>query len=162
MPLTPKQTCFVEQYLIDLNGTQAAIRAGYSPNGADVQAVQLLRNPRVRAELDRQMAERASRVGVTQDRVLRELVRLGFGDARKVLRWTEKGVRLIPSDELDDDAAALVAEVAETKDGLRIKVHDKLKALNLMGQHLGMWKTVQDVNLAGGVTVKIEGDDAAL
>ena len=68
--LTPKQTRFIDEYLIDLNGTQAAIRAGYSPKAAEVQASVLLRNPNVREVVDRRMADLQRRTGITQEAVL--------------------------------------------------------------------------------------------
>ena len=60
MTLTPKQARFVEEYLIDLNGKQAAIRAGYSPGTAEVQASRLLRNAKVRFALEDAMLARSS------------------------------------------------------------------------------------------------------
>ncbi|MGO4840156.1 terminase small subunit, partial [Rhizobiaceae sp. 2RAB30] len=71
--LTPKQARFVEEYLIDLNATQAAIRAGYSQRYANDQAAQLLTKPQIRAAIDRKKVSRSERTEVTSDRVLREI-----------------------------------------------------------------------------------------
>ena len=68
--LTPKQSRFVDEYMIDLNATQASIRAGYSRNGADVQGVRLLGNASVKAALQERMAARSQRTEITQDYVL--------------------------------------------------------------------------------------------
>lgn len=76
--LTAKQKKFVEEYLIDLNATQAAIRAGYSPNTAQEQSSRLLSNVMVKNEIDKAMAERSRRTGINQDRVLRELAKIAF------------------------------------------------------------------------------------
>ena len=80
---------------------------------------------------------------MTADRVVLELARVAFGDPRRVMSWGPGGVRLRPSAELADEEAAIVAEVGETttKEGgsLRVKTVDKLGALRLLGQHLGMF-----------------------
>ena len=73
--LTPRQAAFVREYLVDLNGTQAAIRAGYSENGADVQAIRLLGDARVKAAVDEGMAARAAKVELTADMVLAGLLK---------------------------------------------------------------------------------------
>jgi hypothetical protein len=79
---------------------------------------------------------------VTADRVVLELARVAFGDPRRVMSWGPGGVRLRPSAELADEEAAIVAEMGETttKEGgsLRLKTVDKLSALRLLAQHLGM------------------------
>ena len=74
MPLTPKQESFVEEYLIDLNATQAAIRSGYSEKTANEQSSRLLANVKVAAEVAKAHAERAARTKVTQDYVLESIV----------------------------------------------------------------------------------------
>ena len=74
MPLTPKQESFVEEYLIDLNATQAAIRSGYSEKTANEQGSRLLANVKVAAEVAKAQAERAARTNVTQDYVLESIV----------------------------------------------------------------------------------------
>lgn len=74
-----KQKRFVEEYLIALNATQAAIRAGYKRSEyTDTNANKILENTRVRQEIDRAMAERSKRTGVNQDRVIEELAKLAF------------------------------------------------------------------------------------
>lgn len=154
MSLTPKQARFVEEYLIDLNATQAAIRSGYSPQTAEQQGSRLLSYAKVAEAVAAAQQARSKRVEVTQDDVLRELKRIAFADMRNLMRWSEDGVYYIPSDQLTDDAAALVAEIgAETievfggdKDNppirkikLKLKTYDKLGALQKLGQHLGMF-----------------------
>lgn len=158
MALTAKQQRFVDEYLIDLNATQAAIRAGYSKKTAQVQSARLLSNVMVSAAVAKGMKSRATRTGITQDMVLRELAKIGFSDIRKVVRWGETMVRmvdgeeecgedmvpyhglaLIDSTEIDDDTAAAIAEVSQGRDGLKVKLHDKKGALVDIGRHLGMF-----------------------
>jgi phage terminase small subunit len=74
MPLTPKQECFVEEYLIDLNATQAAIRSGYSKTTAHAIGQENLRKPIIAAEVAKAQAERSTRTNVTQDYVLESIV----------------------------------------------------------------------------------------
>lgn len=141
--LTAKQATFVAEYLVDLNATQAAIRAGYSADSADVIGSENLGKPEIAEAVERAMEARAARTGVTQDRVVQELARIAFGDMRKVTTWGPAGVSLVDSSTLDDDDAAMVAEASETtsKEGgsLKVKAHDKVRALELLGRHLAMF-----------------------
>lgn len=139
MALTAKQERFVEEYLIDLNATQAATRAGYSEKTAGKQGTQLLAKTGIAAAIAKAQARRSKRTDITQDRVLRELARIGFADIRKAVAWTSTGVVLNPSDEVDDETAAAIVEVSEGRDGLKLKLADKLGALEKIGRHLGMF-----------------------
>ena len=82
--LNGKQLCFVREYLVDLNATQAAIRAGYSSNGAQVQGARLLTNAMVAAEIKKGMAEREKRTDITQDKVLRRWWDIAMADASEL------------------------------------------------------------------------------
>src|SRR4051795_10047988 len=143
MPLNDRQARFVAEYLVDLNATQAAIRAGYSVRSAHSTGERMLRNAEVAAAVAEAEAARSKRTEVTADRGVLELARVAFGDPRRVMSWGPGGVKLRPSAELADEEAAIVAEVGETttkKGGsLRVKTVDKLGALRLLGQHLGMF-----------------------
>ena len=142
--LTDKQRKFVSEYLVDLNATQAAIRAGYSQKTADRIGPELLGKTWVREAIEAAQKRREKRTEITQDRVVQELARIAFGNSRSVMSWTESGMRLRNSDDLTEDEAAIVSEVRETttKDGgsMALKTHDKLKALELLGKHLGMFE----------------------
>ena len=103
-----------------------------------------MRNRKVAAAIARAQAERAKRVGVSQDRVVEELARLAFSDLREVASFGPSGVELKESEELSADVAASVAEAVETPQGesgstVRVKLWDKLRALELLGKHLGMF-----------------------
>ena len=76
MALTEKQRRFVDEYLIDLNATQAAIRAGYSVKTAREQASQNLTKLNIQQEISEKMAERSKRTGVNQDRIVLELAKM--------------------------------------------------------------------------------------
>ena len=145
--LTARQQAFVSEYLVDLNAARAAVRAGYSQKSAGKYGPQLLLNPAVAGEVRQAMAEREGRIKITQDHVVEELARVAFGDLRELADWGPEGLRLKASGKLTVAQAALVCEVAEGSGRgasgagvLRIKRHDKLKALELLGKHLGMFK----------------------
>lgn len=173
MALNSQQQRFVEEYLVDLNATQAAIRAGYSEDTAGSQGGRLLKNVEIGKAIADAMAERSVRTRVTADRVLTELARIGFGDIRSVVAWrantAETGkededgvpetrafneVELIGSDIIDHDAAAAIAEISQGKDGaLKVKMHNKVAALQEMGRHLGIAQKVEPVGPDGAPPV---------
>lgn len=166
MALTAKQQRFVDEYLIDLNATQAAIRAGYSEKTARSISNENLTKPDIQAAIAKGMQARSGRVEITQDMVLRELAKIGFSDIRKVVRWGETMVRmadgedgeaedmvpyhglaLIDSTEIDDNTAGAIAEVSQGKDGLKVKLHDKKGALVDIARHLGMFSAPEHADL---------------
>ncbi len=136
--LSPKQKLFVEAYLQTLNATEAARRAGYSEPNSNYANV--LRNPLVWSVIEERMAERRAQNPHLEQRILEELCRIAFADPRDLMRWGPDGVELRPSDELDAAQAAAVDEVSEGRGGvIRLKKHDKVKALELLGRHLGLF-----------------------
>ena len=157
--LTEKQATFAQEYLIDLNATQAAVRAGYSKGSAARYAVELLNKNHVAEAIQKAMQERNQRVEISQDRILEELSRIAFGDLRDAVTWGPRGVSLKDSAVLTDEQAAAIAEVGETvtKDGgsTRIKRHDKVKALELLMRHKGMLN--DKLNLNGELNVSALG-----
>ena len=78
--LTKKQKLFVEEYLIDLNATQAAIRAGYSPDTAQQMGSENLSKPVIKNAIDKAIADRSRRTGINQDRVIQEIAKNGFSE----------------------------------------------------------------------------------
>jgi len=114
MELTPKQARFVAEYLIDLNATQAAIRAGYSARTAASQGARLLKHGGVARAVQAAQQARALRTEITQDRVLQELARIAFFDIRRLYR--ADGSMKDPC-ELDADTAAALASI-EVKEEL--------------------------------------------
>lgn len=138
--LTDKQERFCEEYLLDLNATAAALRAGYKhpDNGR-----QLLTKTHVAEHIADLQAKRSRRTEISADRVLLEYARLAFSDMREFTVWGPEGVKWKDSEGLSDDAAACVAEVAETvSEGgrtRRFKLHSKTAALSDVAKHLGMF-----------------------
>ena len=156
--LTPKQAEFVRQYLVDLNSTQAAIRAGYSEKTAYRIGAELLQKTSVAEAIATAQAKREQRTEITADRVVAELAKIAFGSARDVMEWGPNGVVLKDSAELTDEQAAAIAGVSEniTQNGssLKLKRHDKVKALELLGRHLGMFTDKVKNEISGGLEIK--------
>ena len=157
--MTKKQKLFCEEYLIDLNATQAAIRAGYSPKTANEQGSRLLANVSIRTYIDKAMAERSKRTGVNADRVIQELARVAFVNAPDVVDPKTATVR---PDASEDDTAAIASVKVKVVDGdfssieREVRFADKLKALELLGKHLGMFTDKLNVNAE--MAVKIVDD----
>lgn len=157
--MTKKQKRFVEEYLIDLNATQAAIRAGYSPDTAKSIGSENLTKPDIQARIAKVMAERSRRTGVNADRVVMELAKIAFVNASDVI---DAETATLKPDAAPEDTAAIQSVKVKTfgEDGLEreIKMADKLKALELLGKHLGMFK--DKVELSGSLeTEKTKLDD---
>lgn len=137
--MTPKQQRFVDEYLIDLNATQAAIRAGYSERTAGQQGFDLLKKPEIQTEITKRGERAADRLEVTVDRVLREYARIAFSDMRRFAAVEGGEVQIKPSAEWTDDDAAAVAEVSQNADGsIKFKLYPKTQALDALGKYLGM------------------------
>ena len=159
--MTNKQARFVEEYLIDLNATQAAIRAGYSPNTAQEIGAENLKKPMIKAAVDAAMAERSARTGVNQDRVVRELARIAFVKIIDVAN--SDGT--IKTDASDDDLACIESIKVKRSDNdtgymfeREVKLSSKMKALELLGKHLGMFS--DKLNIEGVLPVVISGGEA--
>ncbi|MDY0256240.1 terminase small subunit [Gudongella oleilytica] len=160
MALTKKQKIFCDEYLIDLNATQAAIRAGYSVESAGSIGNENLKKPEIRACIEKAMAERSKRTGINADRVLRELARIAFVNAADVINFDSA---TIAEGASEDDTAAIASvkvKTIPTADGegveREIRLADKIKALELCGKHLGMFKDDPESNVP--VTVVINYD----
>lgn len=148
--MTKKQKRFVEEYLIDLNATQAAIRAGYSPKAAYSIGSENLRKPEIRACIEKAMAERSKRTGINQDRIIMELAKIGLLNPKNLINFEEATVK---EDATEEDLAAISSIRVKrfpTKDGegveREVKMYDKAKALELLGRHLGMFKDKVEVS----------------
>jgi len=132
---------FQKEYLVDLNGTQAAIRAGYSPKRADKTAIRLLKRPEVRKAVNKEIAKRSKRIEINADKVLQELARLAFADVAGIISIKKGRVKVTDSDKLTDAQRSCIASVSSTANGLQIKLHDKKGSLELLGKHLGLFPT---------------------
>jgi len=137
--MTAKQVAFCREWMKDFNGAAAAIRAGYAHGRAEVAACLLQRKPHVQAEIARLQKAACARADVTVDQVVNELRRIAFAQSSDVVQVKQKRVVVTETYMLTDDQRASVAEVAETEHGIRVKQHDKVKALELLGKYLAMF-----------------------
>ena len=169
--MTAKQQRFCDEYLIDLNATQAAIRAGYSEKTARKIGQENLTKPDIQEYIQKRKADRVERTEVTQDMVLRELALIAFSNAADYAKVIEKEltqeiegseipvldaegkpvtyktVEPILTDDLTEDQKKALAVIKKGRDGFEIKPYDKLRALEMLGRHLGMWdkKSEKDI-----------------
>lgn len=150
--LTDKQEKFCREYIVDLNATQAAIRAGYSEKTADQQGSRLLTNVKVAERIQELQNEAAERNDITVDRVLAEYAKIGFADPSKFFKATVGGDPYIDASEAteDDWAAVTSIQCEDFLDGrgedvrevrkVKITLADKKGALDSIARHLGMFK----------------------
>ena len=168
--LTDKQQRFVDEYLVDLNATRAAIRTGYSANSAHVTGSRLLSDAKIMAAIEAGRAKLAKKLEITQERILNEMAKIGFSDIRKLFNDTGALKRV---EELDDDAVGCISSIEvvtkrvpgsdenEVEHTAKIKLWDKGSALLNMGKHLGMFTDKQEITGKDGAPLELVGDDLA-
>lgn len=165
-PLSPKQARFVAEYLVDLNATQAAVRAGYSPKTANEQGARLLANASVAQAVATKQEKRLTKLEITAERVLTEMARIGFSDVRD---WFDEQGRLRPLQDLPEDAARAIASVEVLREKvtrfgdetsgakieeavIKVRAWDKVQALQMLAKNLGLLKT--QVEVSGNIGVE--------
>lgn len=141
--MTDKQKRFADEYIIDLNATRA-YKVAY-PNvkndeTAKAAASRLLTNVNVKAYIDNLIDERAKRTEVTQDRVVKELAKIGFAKITDYVEVDYKGfLNIKPTQEIEVEKIGAIASIKQGTNGIEIKLNDKVKALELLGKHLGVF-----------------------
>lgn len=141
--LTNRQKRFVEEYLIDLNATQAAIRAGYSKKNAEKIGYQLLEKTRVATAIQKAQKHLSERAQISQDEIIRDLIEIKERCLQRVPVVDRKGNQI--QDENGRDVWEFDAKNAN-------------RALELLGKHLGMFDN-NNVNILGGLNIKVNYDD---
>ena len=157
--LTEKQQRFVDEYLIDLNATQAAIRAGYSAKTACEQGARLLANVKVQGTIAEHMAERSKRTGVNQNRIVRELAKIAFVNLTDIV--DEEG-RIRSNEDLSClESIKYKESSSDTGDSVEreVKIASKLKALELLGKHVGMWNDKLNVEMDAELNIHVDYGD---
>lgn len=164
--LTPKQELFCKEYLVDLNGTQAAIRAGYSQNSAKEIANQHLTKLHIKKYINQLKDKRSAKVEITAEMVLLELAKCGFSNIQDYIK---EGFTIEEIKKLNKDHAAAISSVSiETitndfgeKTNVKFKLHDKLAALEKIAKHIGFFgednkqkQTEPQTYLIGGKIVR--------
>lgn len=167
----PKHERFAQELAQGKSASAAYEAAGFAFNTSN--AARLNANERVRARVAELLHAGAERAGVTIDRIVAELAKIGFSDIRKIVRWhsariTEQDnpdggevlvvknvvtnlVEIIGSAEVDDETAGAISEISQNeKGGVKIKLHDKPGSLEKLGRHLGMFPGKVEVSGPGG------------
>lgn len=159
--MTKKQEIFVQEYLIDLNATQAAIRAGYSVLTAKEIGSENLTKPNIQTAIAKKMALRSKRTGINQDRIVLELAKLAFVKLTDVV---DADTGEIKDSATDDDLSCLESikiKKSENDTGSseerEVKLGSKLKALEMLGKHMGMWNDKIDVSV--NIPIVISGEN---
>lgn len=161
--LTKNQKIFCDEYLIDLNATRAykvAYKNVTKDETAAASSSRLLRNVKVKTYVDKKMKEREKRTEVTQDKVLKELAKIGFANITDYINiietegYNESGelqkyndIKLEITKELDEAKQSAISEIKRGKNGVELKLNDKVKALELIGKHLGMFTDKIDLEV---------------
>lgn len=178
--LNEKQERFCDEYLVDLNATQAAIRAGYKKTTAYSMGQRLLKKVEVQNKIQQRKLERVQRTEITQDRVIRELVLIAFSNAADYASVVEKQavmndengltiplydsdgnpvmyrtVEPVLTDDLTEEQKKALSVIKKGRDGFEVKPYDKVRALELLGKHLGMF--TDKVEMSGQVNNPFEG-----
>ncbi|MSS64589.1 terminase small subunit [Velocimicrobium porci] len=170
MALTEKQKRFADEYLIDLNATRAykvAYQSCKKDETARANGSRLLTNANVASYVEQRMKAREKRTEIKQDWVLEELRKIASANGTDFSQIVEepiikKGayvtdpatgqvkkyqtVKFIPTKELPEEKRAAIAAIKETKFGIAVETYDRLKALELLGRHLGMFKDKVEVS----------------
>ena len=151
--MTPKQELFCIEYLKDKNATQAYIRAGYKGKGhvAESAAARLLSNVEIKQYIAERLTEVKEDLVIEVKEVLREMLRIGRSDIRKIFK--EDGSMKLPN-EWDDDIAASISGIEVNEIGVegvvightkKVKMWDKTKGLEMLGRHLKLFTDVLEV-----------------
>lgn len=160
MKLSDKQKKFCEEYIIDFNQTQSAIKAGYSAKTAYSIGNENLKKPDIQAYIKELLSKREERTQITADMVVKEWAKIAFFDIRKIFH--KEGGLLNPHD-LDDETATVISSIKarDIKVGDDIetikeyRLNDKMKALDMLAKHLGMFEKEKEDNNDTNVNLEI-------
>lgn len=178
--LTEKQKRFCDEYLVDLNATRAYKKAYPSvkkDETARANASRLLTKANIKEYIDKRIKDRQKRTEITQDKVLNELAAIAFSNGSKYAKVVErkaydeegkpvvdyetgkqltyKTVEFKNTDDLTEDEKKAISSIHKGRDGMKVETYDKMKALELLGKHLGMFK--DKLELSGTVNNPYEG-----
>jgi phage terminase small subunit len=157
--LPPRMARFCLEYVIDLNGARAARAAGYSAKRDKQTAHELLKRPDIRKRLDADIGAYLERVEFTKDAVIRQLGAILNANLRDIVTIKDGRVLLRKEADIPPEAWLAISEISKDKDGrVRVKLHNKLGAINYMGQAHKLWDGagVGQVN----ITVRLERNGA--
>lgn len=151
--LSEKRARFAREYLVDRNGKQAAIRAGYKATSAEQAASRMLRDPAVKAYIEQGEVKLTEKVGLTAELVLEELLTIACADIADA--YDADGT-LLPIKQMPLAVRKALASIETSDKGVKVRRWDKVEALKLLGQHLGAWKDRLQLEGEGGGPVVVE------
>ena len=138
MALTAKRRRWADEYLVDFNGSAAAVRSGYSRKTSKQIASKLKKDPAVAKYIAERLEGMSRDAGVSTERVLRELAIRAFYDPGELATWTGRTVSLRDSEKLSPEARSLVARIGETQFGVTVTFADRDASLGQLVKILGM------------------------
>lgn len=147
--LSRKQQAFIDTYIVDLNATQAAIRAGYSPRNAGVIACENLAKPDIKAAIEKMIAIRAEKTGVTAARVVEEAACIAFANAATCVDTDGRAKKIHDMPEATQRAIAAIRVRLDVKGRVKstdIRFHSKSDALDKLMRHLGMYREARPLD----------------
>ncbi|WP_243546201.1 terminase small subunit [Pseudodesulfovibrio tunisiensis] len=146
--LTARQRAFVQEYLVDLNATQAAIRAGYSKRSAYSQGQRLLKKAEIQAAIREELEKRTERTQITQDYVLKNIVSI-----------VERCMQAEPVTDRKGKPVYVENAAGEQVPAYTFDSHGALRGNELLGKHLGMFNEKVDHNVEGSLTINLKRYD---
>ena len=158
---------FCREYIKDLNGTRAAIAAGYSAKTAEAAASRLLRNVKVQALLAKLTKKHADKLDLSAEKVLAEFSSMGFSNMLDYMKVTEEGDAYVDLSNLTQEHAAAIHEVTvdEYVEGkgkharkvkrTKLKLVDKIRSLDLLGRHLKLFTEKVEMSGLEGLADKL-------
>ncbi len=172
--LTDKQKAFIEEYLIDLNATQAAIRAGYSQESAKEIGYENLTKLYVQEAIKAAQEARSKRTEITADRVLQELAKLAFSNIEDYTRIDDEGLAQVNLSDLTRDQFAAINEITvDTRhdkagdektsevEKVKFKLADKGLNLERLGRHLKLFTDKREIDTNFNLTIESKDADCA-
>ena len=155
--MTDAQKRFADEYLIDLNATRA-YRAAYpsvtKDSTASAAGARMLRNVKVEEYINKRQSDIQNKTNITQERVIKELASIAFLDTTELVKVKGRRVMLTNTEDLTEGQRRAIASIKKGKNGVELSTYDKIKALELIGRHLGMFK--DKVEVSGSVDAGLE------
>ena len=163
--LAPKHRLFVQEFLVDLNGTQAAIRAGYGRKSARTKAAKLRRIPAIKKAIEAAQKKLGDRLEITQEKWLREFASIFFAKMPDFMEIEEGGgIQIKPFETMPPEMIGAIESIEENRtiressdgketnivnDRIKFKLHSKIEAGKVIGQHLGYLKDPNRIEIPG-------------
>ncbi len=169
--LDPQRWRFCQEYLTDFIAKRAAIRAGYGERNAQRTGSRLLADPECKRAIRGLLDEQTSQWQATRERIVQELMAIAFANMKEFAYWGHDAITFIPSEEITDAKAAAITEIRKTidKNGtvrMSLKLGNKLEALKMLGQHIGMFREVTSDDARGAfqrwADAKLNGEEPAV